>query len=447
MKQIIAVVKKIVRHAVRHPLATIRQLSPRNLFRLVEFFRYGELDNFDALFALYGGAGQVPEGEPPRPPCALAQSSDSRPTILVIDQQVPHFDADAGARATYQYLQLFCSLGMRVLFLGDTFNRDEPYATLLEREGVELLAGDWYRRNWRGWLERNGRYIDFVYLNRPRISRPYVAPLRRHTRAMLIYQGHDLHFLRLRRKFEIVGGKRLLKQARFYEQLERDLVGRCDRVFTFSQAEKELMERAWGAANVQVVPLHIYGDLAAPTDGFAVRRDLLFVGSFAHAPNVDAVTWFVRDILPIVRRHMPEVRLVVVGSKATDAVRALASDCVIVAGRVDDRRLGELYRQSRLVVVPMRYGAGMKGKVLEAFRYGVPIVATSIALEGMPQIGGLISPQDAAEAFAAEVVGLYRDQRRWERMSAGEIDYLREHFSREAACRIVADVLGLEACR
>ena len=95
----------------------------------------------------------------------IRDRSQRKPVILVVDHYVPTFDKDAGSKTTYQYLKMFIKKGYAVKFLGDNFLHEEPYSTVLEQMGVEILYGDEYRSGIWDWLEKNGKYIDFAYLN------------------------------------------------------------------------------------------------------------------------------------------------------------------------------------------------------------------------------------------------------------------------------------------
>jgi len=174
---------------------------------------------------------------------------------------------------------------------------------------------------------------------------------------------------------------------------------------------------------------------------FGERRDLVFIGGFQHPPNTDAVSWFVREVFPRVRAELSDVSFHVIGSKVPDAIRALADEHVRVHGYVEDI---EPYMDGcRISVAPLRYGAGVKGKVNMAMSYGLPVVATSIAVEGMHvRVGEDVLVADEAAAFAAEVVRAYRDGALWARLSANGLANVERHFSFAAARDAVRDLLS-----
>lgn len=87
----------------------------------------------------------------------------------------------------------------------------EPYTTAFEQLGVEVLVGSYYAKNWKKWFKANSRYIDFVLLNRPHISKKYIAFIRKNTNAKVVYHVQDLHFLRAYREYELTGNKEYQK--------------------------------------------------------------------------------------------------------------------------------------------------------------------------------------------------------------------------------------------
>src|SRR6185369_5892949 len=138
------------------------------------------------------------------------------------------------------------------------------------------------------------------------------------------------------------------------------------------------------------------------------RNDIMFVGGFAHGPNLDAVLWYIEKIHPLVLEKMPRTRLIVVGSNVPPQIQKLASASIIIKGFVSDQELEELYKTVKLIVIPLRYGAGLKGKTVEAMVNGVPFVSTSFGLEGL-QVDDWLQPHDNEQDFAKEVISLYND--------------------------------------
>ncbi len=173
------------------------------------------------------------------------------------------------------------------------------------------------------------------------------------------------------------------------------------------------------------------------------RAGIVFIGGFRHPPNADAVVWYAREVLPLVRARLPGVVTTIVGAEPPASVRALECRELVVAGHVED--IDPVFTAARVSIAPLRYGAGVKGKVNLAMSYGVPVVATSAAVEGMHLAAGTdVLVADHPQAFADAVVRVYTDEAAWNRLSEAGVDNVRRHFSREAAKRALAVVLGLD---
>jgi GT2 family glycosyltransferase/transcription elongation factor Elf1 len=359
--------------------------------------------------------------------------SHGKPTIVVIDHYVPHFDKDAGSRTTFQYLELFTELGMNVKFIGDNFYKHEPYTTILQQMGIEVLYGTYYAENWMNWLKDNDPYIDFILLNRPHISIKYMDLLKSNLRAKLFYYMHDLHFHRELMEYAVSKDPEKLKSSAQWKEIEYELFTRADVVLTPSQKEKEIIQPDFPDKPVAVMPAFFYSTIAEPIRNFAERNDILFVGGFGHKPNTDAVLWFAREIIPLIREKTKEIRLIVVGSNVPQEIASLASSDIIIKGFVTDEELNRLYDSVRLAVIPLRFGGGLKGKTAEALSKALPIVSTSFGVEGMENSQVIAPAYDTAPAFAEAVITLYNDTGRLEDLSVSIAEFARRNFTKDAA--------------
>ena len=189
------------------------------------------------------------------------------------------------------------------------------------------------------------------------------------------------------------------------------------------------------------------GSFPEDTDrDFEKREGLLFVGGFAHPPNADAVLWFVREVWPKLQADRaaagkPAMNFYIVGSRAPEEIKALhdPENGVVVKGFVTDEELRTLYNSTRIVVVPLRYGAGVKGKVIEALYYGAPVITTGVGAEGIPEAETVMEIADAPEAFADRVNALYDDTAALAGMQEKAEEYIRSHNSLDAAWRVIED--------
>ena len=358
--------------------------------------------------------------------------------ILVVDHYVPMFDKDAGSRGTYMYLKLFVRMGFKVTFIGDNFYPHEPYTTALNQEGIEVLYGNWYSMNWKTWLRENAGQFDYIYLQRPYIAIKYIDLVKANTRAKIIYYAVDLHHIREMREYEITHDPKLLESAQKWKETEYKLFSDADVGHVVGSYEQEVMQRAFPGKPIRNIPLYIYDELAQGIEkDFSKRKDLLFVGGFGHTPNIDAVLWFGREIFPKIQAKYPDIVWHVVGSKVPDEINELNGEHIIIHGFVPDEELDRLYRGCRMAVVPLRYGAGVKGKVLEACYYQIPLVTTPIGAEGLSTAEGAMIIEEDADRMAEKICRLYEDREQLKQLSDNCMAFIRNHFMIEEAERIL----------
>ena len=336
------------------------------------------------------------------------ERSSSKTTVLVIDHHVPLYDQDAGSRSTFQYLELLVSAGCNVKFMGDNFFKHEPYSTELEAMGVEVLVGEYYRKHWKIWLESNPGYVDIIYLMRPHVAQKYLKEISSlNEKPKLIYFGHDLHYLRLKRQSVVEKNPKVEKEAEVWKKIEFQIFREVDLIYYPSEAEVAEILKVEPNLPVKSIPLYCFDNFEKVKLGFKDRKDLLFVGGFSHPPNLDGLMWFLKEIYPTVTGKLEEVKLHVVGSNMPQHVKELASKNIVIEGYMDDDDLMALYEKVRISVVPLRYGAGVKGKVLEALRKGVPVVTTDIGAEGIPGRENCLMIENEADAFAKKIINVY----------------------------------------
>ena len=375
-------------------------------------------------------------------PFRARERSRGKRIILVVDHYVPTYDRDAGSKATFLYMKMFLKKGFVVKFLGDNFQHEEPYTTTLEQMGIEVLYGDSYAAGIWDWLKKNGNEIAVAYLNRPHIATKYVDYIRDYTSMKVIYFGHDLHFLRLTREYELTGDIDIKREADYWKSMELTMMYKADMTYYPSSVEIEVIRSIDASIRAKAISLYVYDTFLENIDAdYSKRENIMFVGGFAHPPNADAVLWFAREIFPLVRRQLPDVKFLVAGSKVTDEIRALETpeSGIVIKGFVTDEELADMYASTKLVAVPLRYGAGVKGKILEALYNGAAVVTTSIGAEGIPFVETALEIADEAEAFAEKITALYQDNDRLGAMCRRSQEYIREYFSLDGAWKNIEE--------
>ncbi|GGA25395.1 glycosyltransferase [Dyella nitratireducens] len=350
--------------------------------------------------------------------------------ILIVDALMPDPTRDAGSLQVFNIMRLLRQMGWRVTFMADNRTATPRDVHILGAIGVEVLCKPW-SPSLVSWLKRENDNLKAVMLCRHYVAAPNMSLIKELApKARIIFDTEDLHFLRERRAAEHTGNASLSRQAMASQQQEFALMRASHATFVVSAAELDLLKQELPDANVMLLPnMH-------PVHGrkleFEQRAGLVFVGGFGHPPNVDAVQWLTNDIYPIIRARRPDIDLHLIGDIPKSARTSLQGDGVVIHGRVED--LAPWLDQSRISLAPLRYGAGVKGKVNTAMSHGLPVVATSMAAEGMwLRNGDNALLADDAEGFAEAVLHLYENRELWYRLSEGGLRNIREHFSFEVA--------------
>ena len=163
----------------------------------------------------------------------------------------------------------------------------------------------------------------------------------------------------------------------------------------------------------------------------------MFVGGFNHPPNIDAVLWFAKEIFPEILKAYPEIRWYIIGSNPTEEIQNLANEHIIVTGYVSDEQLAGYYQDCRLSVVPLRYGAGVKGKVVESIYYQCPMITTPVGAEGISTDENVFEICEADEQMAGAIIELYKDEERLKKMAEGCSAYINKYFTRKQAAEVI----------
>jgi O-antigen biosynthesis protein len=344
---------------------------------------------------------------------------------LVVDHALPMPDFDSGSRRMSELLGILGDLGFAVTFVPQNGIDLPTYRDALTARGIEVLRSP---ADLDEFVKDVLPELRLVVLSRPTVAWANYPMMRSLAPdALLVYDTVDLHFLRERRRaLTEAEPAAASKSADFHYGMETSLIGLVDQVWVVSQPEAELLRNTDPSIDVAVVT-NVHRP-EPPGPPFETREGLLFVGNYAHDPNRDAARWLVEEILPLVRRELGDVPVALVGSRITAEIERLSGGGVVTFGWVPS--LDDLYHRSRLFVAPLRFGAGMKGKVGEACAFGLPVVSTSIGTEGMALVDGRdVLVGDDAGSFADAVVAAYRDAELWGRLAANGRQAVDDHLS------------------
>lgn len=353
------------------------------------------------------------------------------PRIIVFDERIPTPDRDAGS-ARMMFILKSLMQWSRPTFVPLNRSHDieyDKYEKMLWAEGIETAYLADYPRLLRA------HKFEVAILSRPPVADALMKPLRHADSSLkIVFDMVDAYFIRLEREHRITNDNHTAQEAKRYREIETRLAQASDLVWCASSNDREAIAREAPGIRIEVIPtihpLHLCGAR------FEERAHLLFLGNFAHRPNADAVHHFMHDIFPLVRQRLAGVKLYIVGDNVTPEIALYAAPDVEVLGYVPD--VEPLFHRCRLMVVPLRYGAGIKGKLGESLSYGLPVVTTSIGAEGFGLTNGEeVFIADKPPAFAAAVVRAYEEKDVWEHLAARGREHIEKYFTPEVVAQII----------
>ena len=360
--------------------------------------------------------------------------------IFVIDSYTPMPDRDSGSLRMFRLLKLLLEMGGHVSFSAENLAYDPKYSKDLRRMGVETICRPFYL-SIRDFLEERGRYFDVVILSRRDVAEQYIDLVREFCpQAKVIFDTVDLHFVRearesgLRREGKVLDGHWHDEKNMSREMA---LAGRSDEVWVVSEAEQQLLSEIAPQLRVELVSnVHAIDPTGS---AFEEREGLLFVGSFLHPPNIDAIGYYFEQIHEMVRQELGVVPFYIIGKDPPKEVSKWKDKFpeIELTGYVEDIR--PFFEKVRLSVAPLRYGAGVKGKINSSMSLGVPVVTTSIGAEGMDLLhrkNAMIA--DEPEAFAKAVVEAYQQESLWTKLVQEGFRNIEEKFSFDRAKEALA---------
>ncbi|MCW0386057.1 hypothetical protein NB722_000596 [Xanthomonas sacchari] len=352
--------------------------------------------------------------------------------VLILDEALPQPDRDSASLRQLNLIRLLLEEGAHVVFVPSERSYASRHSETLQRLGVEVWYAP-YLKNLTWFLQQHGARFHSVLLVRHHVAHACLPLLRRFApQARRLFDTVDLHYLRERRGAELAGDARLLREAERTRARELEVMAQVDVTVLVSAVEREQLQRE--APQVRTALISNLHEVAGPGLPWAQRRDLVFVGGFRHAPNVDAVRWFLQEVFPAVRTRLPEVRFHCIGADMPEDIRRLgeATAGVELLGHVPD--IAAYMDGMRIAVAPLRFGAGVKGKVNLSMAHGQPVVATACAVEGMHlRDGEDVLIADDPAAFADAIAQLYADPALWQRLADNGLRNIETHFSLDAA--------------
>lgn len=366
--------------------------------------------------------------------------------MLFIDQRAPRGDEDAGSRQMLSYLKLFARRGYHIVFWSYEGNDDHRAVRELKKLGIQVLHRVPYIFSFDDWIRAFGHDLKVAFLSRPHVAVGFLSTINKLSGARVVYYGHDLHVERMNLQNILVPGSFSKETVNSVREQEKKCWEKSDVILYPSVEEVDQLRRKYPHRRVGVLPIESQPDeeieASLTPNLFEQREGLLFVGGFSHLPNQDAVNWFLKEVYPLMAKKLPYLHVTIAGNAPTDEIKARASEAILVTGRVSEEELRSLYNKVKVVVAPLRIGAGVKGKVVESLRMGVPVVTTSIGVQGLPGYEDAIAVGDDPADFAKAVQDLLQDEALWQRRRDAGLNYYRENFSESVVAPKVLALLN-----
>jgi len=357
--------------------------------------------------------------------------------ILMIDHAFPCEGQDAGSYAAIQEIKLLIDLGCKVTFVPHNFTHLGKYTDELQRMGVECIYAPFYT-SVNVFLDRRGDEFDAVYITRYDVAERVIPDVREYTNARIIFNNADLHFLREMRS-ALANGETDLSGPRNTRDRELAVMNKVDVLLSYNEIEHTIIStHTMRADNLFTCPWVL---TKRESDiGFDDRSDLAFLGGYGHPPNREAVEYFVREVMPLVRESGQKIKLRLYGSNFPEELHYLESEDVIVEGYVE--KLETVFDTCRVFVAPLISGAGIKGKVLDSIAYGVPTVLSPVAAESTGLIAGQsMLMANSPEEWASAITRLHSDQSLWENVRDRAFDVVERQYSKEHGLQLMSDML------
>ena len=357
--------------------------------------------------------------------------------ILIIDEFIPIFDNDAGSRCSFSYINIFKELGFHVTFLPSDSIKREPYCTILQQNGIEVLYGKRYEnKSLDNWFKDNLKYFKYFYLQRPLVSIKYINLIKNYSSNKIIYFAHDLHHVRLLRQYNVTHDENIYLESQHIKSIEMEIFSKVDVIYVVGGYEYNILKNQIQNKIVRNIPLYIYENQYKNIEkNFSKREGLIFVGGM-HDTNIDAVKWFSKEVYPLILDKYPDMIWYIATNNIYE-IKNIESKNIKILYKLSDEELHLYYQKARIAIAPLRFGAGVKGKVVEAAYNQIPMVTTSIGAEGLDKSIGSFVIANNSKNMAEIICRLYLDFPKLKKMSDSGKLLINKYFSKKLAKEIL----------
>lgn len=332
--------------------------------------------------------------------------SSGRFITVVMDHYIPEPDRDAGSRSTFALCEAMAALKDNLVLFIPANNSRTSYALGLERLGIEVITGVSGWKRFDELMANHPGLIRHVVISRIEVAQKFSWHVDQLRCPKTIYIM-DIDVLRsFSYNPESPGFDAMVSEVMTsYIARNLPLFNKFEYLLSLSSDETKLLKPFLGDKVIDVFPYNMINlEVHNHPDD---RTDILFIGSYNHPPNREAVQFLLQEVWPRVETELPNARLHLCGSGMQNAKFAISSR-IVFHGTVTDQTLSFLYGICRVAVAPLISGAGLKGKVIEASAHGVPCVGTKVAWQGLEPPVGYENLSGSAETFGARLVTTYQ---------------------------------------
>lgn len=345
--------------------------------------------------------------------------------VIIIDTKVPEYNKDSGSRRLTEIIKLLVKNNVGVFLMADfkEYRFTTDYVQYFKDLGVVVYepgidkSGKLIAK--KDFIKQVLPFADSVWLHRPEIFAKYYPVVRKFKpEAKVFFDMVDFHYLRFKRESELTGNADILKKADKYLKLELDNCKKADKIIVISDVEKESVKEFYHEDSkiISIGNIHQFIENENPVS-FESRKDLLFIGGFDHKPNVDAVNYLAEEIMPLLWKSNPEISISIIGSNPPESIQKLNSEKFRVVGYAED--VAPYFLNSRIFVAPLRYGAGIKGKIGQSLEFRLPLVTTNVGAEGFNfQENRNITVGNTSQEIVDNIISLYQNKELWQKISS-----------------------------
>jgi len=372
----------------------------------------------------------------------LASEKYEKESILVIDNNIPTPDKDEGSQYIWNLLKYLKKENNLIKFIAadELSNTRNNYFRNLEQIGIEV--GQWpHYSSVNDFIEKNKNIFSVVLITRVNNHKKYYEVVKKNNQnAKIIFNTIDLHHLRHLREAEVLDNNLIRKEALKLKDVEIECINKSDQTILVSNEEyKYLKKIRVKVDNVHVLPL--LRDFTSRTEikSFNSRKNsIVFLGNFNHTPNVDAIKFIINDIWPkleneCVKRNIKLPCLDIVGDDMPENMKYIIKNLklnVKYHGYVKD--LEKFFEEVKLSIAPLRYGAGLKGKIITSFQYGVPVIGSQIAFEGIDHKKintGIPFVNENVDEYVNCIITILNNENEWYKLSRSLVKFVNDTYS------------------